>query len=565
MTRVVDVIDLADLTVWNTDTDTTEVLRFCTGTGFITGKHDDTLFTIGEDAGAFDYTPQPAIAYLPYIQAVPKITRQLFDRGTTHGHSTAGFGYLDLVNENGQLDYLKNYGFDGRSYIGLFGDPRSNISTFSLRLSGIMAGIEYTEHTLRVKLRDVQLLAVVPLNGTIYLGDDPDDPDPDGLEGTDNDLAGKRKPKLYGLRTNFSPPCVNAPKLIFQINDGTVETPADMFDSGVALTTGTVYSDLAELLSTAPDPGESRTWKGDVDSGAYVRLGSSPTGEVTASCDEATSNANRRIARIVARMIEGATDLTVSTDDLTDFDDHAGSQGGYWSGTDEVILGAAVDQVLASIGAHWFGGKNGLIRIGWLADPMIGPVVGPFYQAQITDLQRITPSDAEGSTLIWSVTQHYAGLDTVLTGTQVAGSVSDARRAYLAHEYRSTTWDDEGVLFAHPSARTFEVFSAIYDQSQAGNEAKRVRNLRKEPREFFEMEIDGFDTDAVDDLTASLELGSLVRILGDDASGATAYPRYGIPMDQYYIIISLDTLPRQRAMKVGVWGPVDKRGGGVGS
>ena len=105
---------------------------------------------------------------------------------------------------------------------------------------------------------------------------------PDGVEGVEDDLKGKPKPRCYGECLNVSPPWVNTSKLIFQVHDGLIEDIVTVYDKGVALTKGDPIGSLATLLTTTPTAGEWDYYLGSASDGAYFRLGSSPAGLITA-------------------------------------------------------------------------------------------------------------------------------------------------------------------------------------------------------------------------------------------------------------------------------------------
>lgn len=194
----------------------TETLRYSNGEGFVTAPGDT-----------------PASTYFaPRLKQPSLMRRDLFAGGTTIGRSRTGHGELILANDDGGLDALKDYAFDGRAltiYRGsgteAFPGGWKNVGVYT------MESVSLTRTEVRVALRDRQLLTDIPLQATKYAGDNEL---PDGLEGV-ADLKGKPKPICYGKVLNVSPPQVNTSKLIHQVNDGAVASVDAVYDSGLSL------------------------------------------------------------------------------------------------------------------------------------------------------------------------------------------------------------------------------------------------------------------------------------------------------------------------------------------
>lgn len=159
------------------------------------------------------------------------VQRALFAPGTTSGGSRTGNGELVLINNDGGLDALLEYGFDGREIVIYHGSESDAFpSGFTTLCVGTMDQPELTRNELRLRVRDRQLELEVPLQPTLYAGTNAL---PDGVEGVE-DLKGKPKPLLYGSARNIAPPCVNTSKLIYQAAEDAIATAA-VFDHGMPL------------------------------------------------------------------------------------------------------------------------------------------------------------------------------------------------------------------------------------------------------------------------------------------------------------------------------------------
>jgi len=216
---------LVELTVWDSDTASTTVLRYST--------HGRT--TTPSDAPANAY-------YAARLRQPVLLGRHAFREGASFGRSRSGLGELELMNGDGELDALLDYGFDGRGFAIKVGEHTAAYSTFEERLTGTMVNVEFEQDTVRIWLRDASVDLDVPLQPNKYAGDNVL---PDGLEGTGDDLQGKPKPVCLGTVKNVPAPCVNTAKLIYQVNDGAIEDVDAVYDRGIAL--GITPYDLAAV------------------------------------------------------------------------------------------------------------------------------------------------------------------------------------------------------------------------------------------------------------------------------------------------------------------------------
>lgn len=213
---------LAELTAYDRVSGTTRVIRVANGNGFTTSPSETPADTF----------------YAPCIKQAIDVSRTMFSGGNTSGRSTTPVGDLVLNNLDGALDDLRDVVLSGRdvtlwrttvhhpSYPGDF-----------VAFSGTMGVPRFSSTEVRIPLRDwQQALANTPLQTTTYAGDNVL---PDGLEGVAEDLKGKPKPVLLGGPVrNISPPCVNTPKQIYQIQEGAVEAITPVSDRGDALNRG---------------------------------------------------------------------------------------------------------------------------------------------------------------------------------------------------------------------------------------------------------------------------------------------------------------------------------------
>lgn len=197
-------------------------------------------FSGGQDNTPLDYqtgvSDTPASTpYLSRLAQVAMLPRTMFGDRTTSGRSQVSVGDVVLRNEDFALDVYKRYAFDGRRIVVRRGQGGAAYpAAFTPVLDATMTAPTW-DGPVALKVRDNQKYLDVPLQTTKYAGDNVA---PDGLEGTPDDLKGKLKPVCICGATNISPPCVNAPKLIWQVHDGVIGGIPAVRDRGAVLRSG---------------------------------------------------------------------------------------------------------------------------------------------------------------------------------------------------------------------------------------------------------------------------------------------------------------------------------------
>jgi hypothetical protein len=167
------------------------------------------------------------------VESVPRLRRTMFRDGATFGRSQQTLSTLTLLNGDGDLDFLRRMGCDGRDLVverGAFGAAYP--SGFTTVLVATMQYVDVGTDEVTVTFRDRALALEVPFQPNRYAGDNVL---PAGLEGVAGDLEGKPKPRCFGVAKNVPAPCVNTSKLIYQVNDGPVDSVDMVYDSGIAL------------------------------------------------------------------------------------------------------------------------------------------------------------------------------------------------------------------------------------------------------------------------------------------------------------------------------------------
>lgn len=490
-----------EVSAWRISAAAVEVLRFSSA-GFTTRPTDT-----------------PGNAYFEgCLLEQPRLSRTLFDRATTYGASRASAGKIRLNNTGGGLDSLvADYAFDGRPFTVKVGQAGTPVSGWATVMSGLLDDVSADDGAMSLQVRDRLAFLGRPLARPKYAGSNVL---PDGVEGTKDDLKDQYKPRVYGAVLNVPAKAVNTSRLVYQVSDQACTVSA-VYDNGVALARGADYASQAELLATAPAAGAFRCWLG------LFRLGSTPAGQVTA--DAAT--AEQRAGALLKQL---ALDAEIVAGDIQDADVAAlnaanAAPVGVWV-DGEVSAQAVMDELANAIGA-WYGfDRFNRLRMGRLTAPS-GVPVARWSPNSVTNL--VLRSAGVPS---WRAVVRFGRNYTVQA--QPAGSVAQARKAFLAQEYRQTAVEVAAVKTAWPSSEEITFDSALLVEADAAAEAARRSALYSVRRVLVEAEI------PLSELGDLVDLGVVV---------ALDHPRYGLA-GRLLRVIGLDAGVDSDTVKLTLWG-----------
>lgn len=420
-------------------------------------------------------------AFLPVIKDAGSISASIFSSGATSGSSSFEPGRLRLVNVNGQFDDWIDYSFEGRPVVIRSGEGGAYPGDFPILFTGTVAEVEASVQAIEITLRDKAYVLDQPVLTVQYAGTNVG---PVGLEGDPENVKGSLKPRLYGGTVfNLSPPCVNTSKLAFQVSDRSISSLA-VFDAGVALTPGADHADTTSLIAATVASGTFQTCLAE----GYFRLGATPVGEVTANAAAGASDADRSVAQILKALATDAGGVTINPDavSLLDFatrrpDESSRPIGLYLS--DDTTFRDAMDTVAASVGAWWAFDSLGVLQMGQFAPPVVGISAGDVIEAEV--LKGFERQIADGAAVpAWRVTVRYRKNLTPQT-SGLATSVTAARRAELAQEWRSVSAEDASIKVKDPQAREIVIESLLNEQADAQAEAERQLAIHKVRRSLF--------------------------------------------------------------------------------
>ena len=465
--------------------------------------------------------------------------RNIFNNRSTFGKTQIGYGELTLVNNDGALDYLKDYGFAGFPIIiqrGVVAPNSGGTPTWTTVLAGVMESADFTWSEVSIKVRDRQQELTKPLQANRYGGTNSLH---NGLDGVAGDLAGKCKPLLYGKAFNFSPPCVNTTRQIYQISDGLIQSVDTVLDRGVTLTAGAAYTSQADMETNAPAAGQYRAWLNA--SGSYIRLASAPSGTLTVDATQGAAAANRTAGQLMKQVLlkAGISSGDITSSDVTALDAAAPYVVGYWCGHDREMTGVQVMDLLAnSVGAWWGVDRTGKFRMAQVIDPAGGTSVGTITEVDILKIERTRSTDEGSGIPAWQVKLNYALYQTVLN--DLAAGAGATVKSERAEEYRQVLANDSAVKTMWPKAVEIEFDTNIASLADAQTEVARRLPLYKVMRDTLVV------TARLDDATAAaVDLGKIVTV---------QLPRFNYAAGKKMLITGERSNLRNNLFDLTLWG-----------
>lgn len=492
------VIYLVEITAAIDASGTTQVLRYATSPGYRT--------TASETPANTSYEPRVIVA--------GNFSRYLYQEGTGGGRSSVGYGEVELDNRDFELDPIHDYGF-GRSIVIRRGTTSSAYpGDFETVLSGIVAEVRPEWSIMRVIINDRQgEVASLPYQTTKYLGNNTL---PSGHEGV-QDLQGKPKPRARGQFLNAPIPCVNTAILTYQISVEQIAQIDAVYDKRAVLTPGTSRASLAALEAASPGASTYDYYLGASGDGAFIKLGSSPVGQVTCDAREGTNAAARSTAQCMQRVITGpggdGTGFTGAS--LTALDAKNASVIGHWT-MSETTVGAVLDMMARSIGAWWSVTRSGSFVVGRFEAPS-GASSFTIVEQTIIDrgqpIERIPIKEQARGNPVYRVILAYQKNYQVMDKNSLAG-VALTDLAFVSEEWRTVTSEDASVLTQFPKAGQLGqksttpglpdvgVETLLANKADAQAESDRLLALYKVLRQLFRVvaptsEVVAYDLDAI--------------------------------------------------------------------
>lgn len=477
------------------------------------------------------------------------IRRDMYSRGRTYGDIAIGNISVELANGDGELDFLLEYAFDGRPYSLWEIDPDDFGRSIYVQINGACEQPVMNEDVVTFAVRDQAHLMDKALFDKRFLGTNSL---PNGVEGTADDLKGKIKPGVLGSVLNISPLCVNTSLLIYRVDgqDGLrTGWSVTVYDKRVALTQGADYTDLSDMQTNAPSAGQYRVLPGAVTGGGCFRLGSAPTGQITADViNPVTYGTTGCEVSSLLRYLAAKTSVSGFS-----FGYENDPECGIYCADDITVLGAT-NQIAPSVNAFMSLVLGSSYFSSQLCDPAdlpYMPTVDPLELNTTHVLQnsltRIAASDPQRGIPVWRVNVNYAKNYTVMTETDLAGAAQD-EIAFSRQEYRTATAEDTGVLTQWTEAPELTVNTLLVSEADAQAEADRLLALHSVRRDMFVLSI---SAQVLRDLPA---IGSSPKYLNLHDRVLLTYPRFGLDAGKLFLVIGMQNNYADDTIELTLWG-----------
>ncbi len=500
------------------------------------GVQEDLMFSIN---GFVNQNPYAGAVGYYEARVVSPISKNIdmFSAGTTSGYSQIGYGYLELSNTDGGLDYLTEYTLVDRFISAKYFDTDNPTSTITGRLNGYIDSCNFSTDKLTINIKDVSKILDTPLAIETYGGTNVL---PNGLDGTD-DIKGLVKPRLYGSVLNISPVLVNTSKLIYQVSLDGFDIVSNVYDMGVVLSNyGTNYATLVDLEATAPPSNQYRVYSGA--GGCFFRLSSPPAGAVTCDAenyDAVTPVEYNYIKNVVHRLINSIESKTFGGF-LSTYSYPYDYETGIYITDSETAINAISDVLDSITGFLMFSEVDpNFYLLGLLEDPSSFSPDTYITQADVMSIERMETRDSNKGVASWKMTLNYAKNYTVQNDSDLAGSVTNTRKNVLKREFLSESEISLPILYANPLSPEISKNTLILNRLDVFSENHRIVSFYNVDRILLKIEL------PILDYLPLLEISNRINL---------TFNRFGLQTGRNFIIIGvLYDYPAMK-YKLTLWG-----------
>ena len=378
-----------------------------------------------------------------------------FDTSILNGDNFSGgsqsFGGVEIINADGALDRFFGYYWSGRRIVVKAGGLDFSYDQFATILEGSVDNIEGDDRRIILTLRDNRVKTDKPIRAGTYAGTG-------GLAGM-TEMAGVQKPLAYGIVKNIAPVLVQYSTLTYQVHDGSISSIDAVRDKGIILTNA---GDVADITMATPAAGTYVTQL----SGGYIKLGSTPAGQVTADVQGDNTggfvSAPTDLAQRILTSRMGVYSLASSDIDLGSFATLKAAlfvTAGIYINSD--MTGADVlNTLFSNAGAYWSFTRQGLLFAGIVSSPS-----SPTGNVQRIDVSGLgVPQVIEPA---WRIKVAYLPSNEVQNETDLASGVTSAVLNFVTQQYRYETYEDTNVRLKNSAAKERVFYTNLGDQASA--------------------------------------------------------------------------------------------------
>jgi hypothetical protein len=407
---------------------------------------------------------------------------RLFEGGTTSGKASVDYGYVELINADGKLDPLINYGYGRPIVIKSLATRDAPVAGAVVELVATVVGIYSSDplRTLRLRYRSRLAELDKPLLTARYAGTTTTT-GPTAEGGAD--LKDQLKPGAWGVNLNVPGKLVNEFDLFYQFA-ANAQSTMTVKEGGVVRASVGDFPALSSLRTATVGAGQCATCLTQ----GIARFGGKATLPVTADLFESAAGA-RSGAFVASRMLAqfgiAAADIDTATSNaLHSFNL---SEVGIYVDNDASAIDA-ISRVLDSIGGVLVSAfSSGVFQFVAIGEPSASVADTFTFRDMISegtdaDLFNGPSSDGQGNPA-WRVVVNYGRVWQTQTPGDLYGAVTSAQRAFLGSATRQAVAQDASVKTAFPLASELTFETLLVDAAAAQAEAMRRLNLYKRRRD----------------------------------------------------------------------------------
>lgn len=488
----------------------------------LTGALDTVYFS---DRGFFtNPSDTPAnTSYLPLVDNPFQFEVSILNGRDFRG-GTPAFGAIRIATDNGAMDFLADYFWAGRAITIYAGGKNFERSEFEPVFKGIVSTIEFDAEEIIINVSDKTEILRTSFSQSLYAGT--------GSTEGGADIKGDVKPLAYGEVKNIPLKLIDAANLIYQAHDGAIEAVDAVYDKGVAIT---FDSDVADI-TTSPQPPAS---KYDTQlSGGYIRLGTSPSGTVTADVrGDNTGGYINKAGAILSRLVKTklGNDNFESDDvdqgSLNEFDASLNAPVGVFI-KNKTTLNEVLDRLFVNLSAYWFFKRDGQIS-SQLIDTPGNPVI-------TIDEDLIVDDSFEALEVIpasWRIKAGYGKNWQLQSQDDIAAGATLSQKTFALEEFRKLLNEDENIRSQTKSDNEKEFNSLLLEEADAQDYLDRLVRIYGTSRRLYKFK-------AID-ILFKVFVGDVVNL---------KYPRYGLESGKNFIITGIAEDAQDNETELEVWG-----------
>jgi hypothetical protein len=286
------------------------------------------------------------------------------------------------------------------------------------------------------------------------------------------------------------------------------------------------------METNAPAAGCYQVWL----SGGMFRLGSTPAGAVT--CD--ANGDDRYFADTIQTILTSTNGIDLAdivTTDISSIPAATFIVDLYV--TDLMTIADALDAICINLAVFWWFDHLGQFRCAQLTNPTSGSAA-TLTEVEIMSIDHAAPMIDSKPYPAWKIQCGYEKNWTIQTVDQLASSVSDSRKEWLAKEYRYFVNQNAAVKTPHPFAQEIVVDSLLSWSIDTAYQVILLANIYNFQSAFFDVVV---RLDSA--LLSILQLNAVVTLKNN---------RFGLSAGLLTRIVAIKTDYEKHQIEMRLWG-----------